>query len=550
VAHPIRPPEEALAQFGGMEVSMSSTALTGLQDAVEYLVSYPYGCAEQVASRLVPIFALSDILPAFGVESLADKEKQRRYAEKGIRRLISLQKHDGGFKFWSSSWRSYPYPSVYATWALLRGKQAGFDVPEDVLRKASRYLSRVLYGRYDRTWPGYYSRTVKVMAGWLLTELRDADFISKYQKRRWNLKRHLGDIYKARAKLGVFAKAWLMTALFRLEKRSQRVEELLREIENSAVQSPYGIHFTEGTTESLRLLMHTNTRTDAIVLSSYMEVDPKNVIVPKIVRALMAARVKGRWETTQANAFVMESLAGYFRKYEKVEPEFKAHIWYGTGYGGSAEFTGRSMEIVDRELPMSFLLAQGDKDLVLAKKGAGKLYYRLGLDYAPKSLRLPPEEQGFMVRRVYEPVEGADTVVKGKDGIWRIKAGSYVRVRLTVVVSDRRYFVAVNDPLPAGLEGVDLQLRTSASSRLSGHRRNKIYDFRSYYAFRGPSHKEMRDERYVLFWDRLPAGVYEYTYLARATTIGRFVVPPLKAMEMYHPEVFGRNGTQIVEVVE
>lgn len=58
----------------------------------------------------------------------------------------------------------------------------------------------------------------------------------------------------------------------------------------------------------------------------------------------------------------------------------------------------------------------------------------------------------------------------------------------------------------------------------------------------------MRDDRVVLFADMLPAGVYEYTYLARATAYGRFITPPLKAEEMYAPEVFGRNGTQIVVV--
>ncbi|MFH2009824.1 MAG: hypothetical protein ABI333_24730, partial [bacterium] len=100
-----------------------------------------------------------------------------------------------------------------------------------------------------------------------------------------------------------------------------------------------------------------------------------------------------------------------------------------------------------------------------------------------------------------------------------------------------------------GLEAVDLNLRTSASSRLAGKAQNKIYDFHSWYAFFAFSHKEKRDDRVVLFSDRLPSGVYEYTYLARATTIGTFVVPPLKAEEMYHPEVFGRNATNMVEVV-
>ena len=43
-------------------------------------------------------------------------------------------------------------------------------------------------------------------------------------------------------------------------------------------------------------------------------------------------------------------------------------------------------------------------------------------------------------------------------------------------------------------------------------------------------------------------GVHTYTYLARATTPGIFVVPPTKAEEMYHPETFGRTGTARVVV--
>jgi len=43
-------------------------------------------------------------------------------------------------------------------------------------------------------------------------------------------------------------------------------------------------------------------------------------------------------------------------------------------------------------------------------------------------------------------------------------------------------------------------------------------------------------------------GVHPYTYLARATTPGRFVVPPPKAEEMYAPETFGRGATDIVVV--
>ena len=48
----------------------------------------------------------------------------------------------------------------------------------------------------------------------------------------------------------------------------------------------------------------------------------------------------------------------------------------------------------------------------------------------------------------------------------------------------------------------------------------------------------------TLLWD----GVYNYSYVARATTPGEFVVPPAKAEEMYSPEVFGRSASDRVVV--
>jgi hypothetical protein len=61
-------------------------------------------------------------------------------------------------------------------------------------------------------------------------------------------------------------------------------------------------------------------------------------------------------------------------------------------------------------------------------------------------------------------------------------------------------------------------------------------------------HQNLRDERAEAFTTLLWEGVYEYTYIARATTPGRFVVPPTKVEEMYSPEVFGRSASMVVIV--
>ena len=59
----------------------------------------------------------------------------------------------------------------------------------------------------------------------------------------------------------------------------------------------------------------------------------------------------------------------------------------------------------------------------------------------------------------------------------------------------------------------------------------------------------MRDERVEAFATLLWEGTHEYTYTARATTLGRFYVPPTKAEEMYSPEVFGRTSSCVVVIV-
>jgi uncharacterized protein YfaS (alpha-2-macroglobulin family) len=52
----------------------------------------------------------------------------------------------------------------------------------------------------------------------------------------------------------------------------------------------------------------------------------------------------------------------------------------------------------------------------------------------------------------------------------------------------------------------------------------------------------------LTFVEHMAAGMYHYRYLARATTFGRFVVPPTRAECMYEPALFGRTAASTFEV--
>ena len=112
----------------------------------------------------------------------------------------------------------------------------------------------------------------------------------------------------------------------------------------------------------------------------------------------------------------------------------------------------------------------------------------------------------------------------------------------------RRVHVALADSLPAGLEIINPELAVTADLPIDQNRpQGKRRWLGSWY-----QHQNLRDERAEAFTSYLWAGVYEYSYLARATTPGAFIAPPAKAEEMYAPETFGRTGTDwiVVEVNE
>ncbi len=546
IAQPLLPPKDALPDYGGLEVSLSSTAMTGLQDAMTYLFDYPYECTEQICSRILPIISLGDVIKDFKIGKVNSPEVAKKLVEEGIRDLMLHQRGDGGFGSWPDSKYSWMYLTAYALMTLDFAANHGFTVDVRAMQQAMEFLKNRL--DHPHEWEEYAYET-QVFSALVLTRLGKAPT------------GHLDRLYKIAdgdkgsnfVKLPLYSRAWLMEALFRVDPKDARIKELYRQINNAAVEKASSIHFAEGVTEYAKLMMYSEDRTDAIILGTLLVTDPKDAMIDKIVRGLMRARVQGRWSNTQSNAYSLMAMSDYYRIFESDTPNFEAGLWLGKMGLLGHTFKGRSMEIVKSTIPMKEILKQEAGNLILGKKGAGRLYYRLGLKYAPKDLALKAEDRGFMVERIYLPEsDKADNVRRGPNGEYIVKAGTNVRVKLRVVASDVRYYVAVVDPMPAGFESVNETFATTAKTRPGGSTSEEWttggqHGRGWWWWYWDPwDYKEKRDDRVQLFQDRMYGGVFEYTYVARATTLGNFVVPPLRAEEMYEPETFGRSATERV----
>ncbi len=540
VVQPVSAPGEVFPQFGGLEINTSSTALQALTDAVLYLVSYPFECSEQLASRILGIAALRDVLTAFKADQLPSPQEMEATVQQDVERLRGLQNGDGGFPYWRRGQDSIPFNTIHVAHALQRAELKGFTVPDEMQQNALDYLRQI-----ESHYPHWYSQ-------------RTRQTLSAYALYVRNL---MGDRDPEKARqllnqaqlenLSLEAVGWIWQVLQDAPGTSDELEAIRRFVNNRVVETPGAANFTTYYDDQTYLLLSSDRRTDAILLDALIADNQKSDLIPKVVNGLLAHRTKGRWYNTQENVFVLLALDRYFNTFEAQTPDFVARIWLGDTYAGAHQFSGRTSEIHETIIPMVYLVDQPPdgsttKDLILSKDGPGRLYYRLGFRYAPTDLFLEPVDMGFVVQRSYEAIDDPEDISRDQDGVWHIKAGSRVRVHLTMVADNRRYHVALVDPLPAGLEIVNPALAVSGSTPQDPN--SPDYRYGWWWWGTWYEHQNMRDERAEAFTSLLWDGVYDYTYVARAITPGTFVVPPAKAEEMYSPEVFGRSASDWVVI--
>jgi hypothetical protein len=188
--------------------------------------------------------------------------------------------------------------------------------------------------------------------------------------------------------------------------------------------------------------------------------------------------------------------------------------------------------------------------------GNTPVYYYLTVREIPLNRPVRPDDNGISVERWYESYADGKPIVE-------VNEGDLVRVRLRITVPNTRHFVILDDALPAGLEAIDLSLRTAAPPGIGttmpeeaqpdeGSEQGPGYHW--YYGswdsgWWSPfDHRELRDDRVLYFAAILWKGSYTATYVARATTPGVFMRPPAHAEEMYNPDVHGRSDGGIFTV--
>jgi hypothetical protein len=532
--------EKARNDFGSLDVKLSSSALVGLDHGIEQLIEYPYGCTEQLTSRLLPLVALQDLTKAFGI---ALPPKADVEVDKAIGKIVARQRPSGGFSYWDDSPHVDPWVTGWALLGLDAAKKAGHAVPDNVLADAQRFLRSELSagrGRHLEDLPEQvFFADVLATVG-----KPDAGYLTKLVERKKDLP--------------LFSKALLLHALAVSKGSPDAQKALIADLDGATTVRVSGATVGDAGDRYARYL-DSPARTTAMALRGVLASDPQNEMATKLAQGLLASRHGGTWRSTQETAWALLALDGFRKAREAVAPDYDARVFLGGSLLTEAPFHGASLAQKGASLSMAKLFdAEASGSTLAFQKlgGSGTLYYSARLRYATKELPKQPLERGFFVTRALRVVRPEDlldaqrklpsTVVKD------VNAGDLVMVDLLVVSPDAREQVVIEDPLPAGFEAIQSELATSAPSANGAEGPADEGNEENYgdYGFESrPFHKEVHDDKVLVFVEHLNAGAYHFRYLARATGIGSFIVPPTRAECMYEPEIFGRTAATQIKVL-
>ncbi len=506
-----------------LSIEVSPSLAASMQSGLAYLEDYPYLCMEQTISRFLPNVITSRALQAAGMPTPMQAELNAQ-VNAALQRIYSKQKYDGGWNWWDGE-LSDPQTSAYVVYGLLEAKDSGYNISETVLGNGINYLKDNLpdLRRNDSSWQ--YNRHT-----FMLYVLARANELGAGQT---------NFIFEQRASLDLYGEAYLAQAMYLLDPEDSRISTLLSDLTTATVQSASGAHWEESTKDYWN--WNSDTRTTAIVLNTFVQIDPKNPIAANAARWLMAHRDGGHWYSTQETTWSLIALTNWLVESKEFETNYK----YAIGLNGDMLEEGQAnadnlTDTVNLQIQLEDLLTEQANSLVITRgRGQGNLYYSAYLSASLPVAEIQPLDRGMSLSREYFTLDNP------KKPITEIKRGELVKVRLTVVVPSAVHYIVINDPLPAGMEALDASLATDTAVPSSYTAQDYKDRGWGWWYF---SHIELRDEKVVLSADYLPAGTYVYTYLARASSEGTFNIIPPTASEFYFPDVGGRGAGSVFVV--
>jgi alpha-2-macroglobulin len=483
------------ADAGDLRIDLAPSALAQLAADVRLLQVYPYYCVEQTMSAALPAVYVDRMRKRFKLPP-GDGPAPADVAKRAVDRLVKLQHDDGSWGWWEHD-AANPFMTAYALYGLAELSHEGYPVPADTLARGVRSVNAQLRGNASALayWGGSQPNSEWNTRAFMLFALADAQPGAVDRDMLAKADAHAKDV-------NPYALAVLGLAHVELNDRAGAqplLAELLRRVTDDGMYAHWkgeGWHYR---------WQDDPIETTAYALRFVHAMAPGD---PRVARTVSWLRTQqhGSWfvttKDTAAAIYAMTEAVAVTSN--ELDPHETVRV----------TVDGRVVKTVRIDAPV---LPRSEATLVvpaaMLRKGATVRFEREGAGALAWSSDWTQYVHDAAPAVVSDPdlrIERTYTMLGGND--WRV--GDTVDVDLTVRAKTDTQYVAVEDPLPAGLE----------------------YQPKQYQSGDGWSGLQFFDDRVVFFTARLSSyAPLHLRYTLRATTAGAFTAPAPTAYAMYGP---------------
>ena len=449
---------------------------------------YPYGCAEQITSRAMPLLYFSGVADRLGLVNKADVDERIQDAITGV---LANQARNGGFGIWYADSGDLWLES-YVTDFLSRARALGHEVPERAFISALDNLrNRVNYAPDFENGGQGIAYALQVLAREGYASIGDLRYYS--DARAENLATPI-----AKAQLGA------ALASYGDQSRADRMfrlaaEQLNREREDPTAWRPdYG----------------SDDRDRAAVLTLAVEAGSDAVNREDMARDVANSLTGNSYRSTQENLWALMATNALIND------------------GGSSGLTrdgvpvdGPFIELMDQETLRGNAFMIGNP----SDSETEVVVTTFGVPSEPE----PAQGNGYRIERRWYTMEG-ELVESGS-------VAQNTRLVATVTVYPERSSDArliVNDPLPAGFEIDNPNLIQGGDiAALDWLQVNGYADA-----------TEFRTDRFVAAMTWSGTSSFTLAYIVRAVSPGDFYLPAASVEDMYRPAFRARTDTGAVRI--
>jgi len=545
-----------------LTLRVGATPIPAIHAAYAQLRVYPYLCTEQLSSLGRTVVAMTRLQKAGLLDTVSEPGASglRERLQFVVDELTRRQTADGGIGYWSADGWTSSALTGYAGALLLDARDLGVTVRPRVVAGITEYMQAALERSpvLPDTIIGSAAERSRAVASRLATRLAALHFL---RRAGFPDVAREDELVTHERRMVWQDRVWLTELMSGRTDKSlarQMLTHVWRDVEvaGTRVDIPDSLFDTFG--------FRSHIRPAARLLTATMAIDRDHPRLAQLIETVVrqGKAANGWLWNTQDYASAAEALTQVAMWQRSTAPGGEV-IVRSARRGAPARLLSRGAAGagVSATVPLEGLIER-DGDWValplrVASDGA-PVFYTLTVEEVPLTPPTTPDAKGIIVERWYERFDNGRPVTT-------VKEGDLVRARLRITVPSDREFVAVADPLPAGLEVVDLSLRTSrttgpfetveSQAALEAGNRANQSSRRSYYGtwyggWWSPwEHHEIRDDRVVYFARTLWKGTYTASYVARATTSGTFIRPPAHAEEMYNESLGGRSDGGTFRIV-